>query len=1309
MTLHKYIKLVAIAAILCIASVLTLAVNAEVIETNDSYVLTGASYINSASACNYSIRRLEGKEYIHITPDLTKASNPTLENTTMDILTDEFGYIKVSYRTNVSSGVPMRLASTDTWEMVAEFMPEADEMWHTAVLEAVPGRKMNPATTKGIKIFFTPLTSVYAETLFENSYTDIEYIGFFRSKEAAENYTAPSVKEIPGSLAVTDEFVSKLQNLDMTNELAYINEEPITYMHFTPIFGSSSNPTVINTSLDIDTNTYRYVTFKYRTNVNTGKNITLSSTDTWSAVASFAPIADGQWHTAVCEMKPGRMLNPKSNKDIANLRIMLTPLTSIGADKLPTDAYTDISSIVFTMDNPVVKVNFYTDYPGMEKYTPAALELSVGDTYTLPENPYNVPNAEFLGWLYLKDAKLYPAGTKRETVTGGELRYAAVFKLDRKLPDVKKLDLFEQGYYAFSGSTDILEHTVYCGKSAMKVKLKEGTDPTKAFFGIYHIGNSGVDLSEYKYMAVGYYYDSEKLPTDTKMSVNLHTNGTKATGLPLMRSSTSAESQNALVSGRWDYAVFDISECAQKLMPSTYPDLQSMQLHPFRKTGEPGNCYGTLYVSSMVFFKEKPDIKLYAKYMNGYDGGIFKPAGNVTRAEACTIAARLATNGSIPKAQSCDFADVAPDSWYYDTVAYCRNMGYLSSYSGNFNPDTAITRAEFTELVYNIGFIKEIGGEARAFTDVDAAHPRYNVICAAAKSGLINGYDNGDGTFSFRPDNTITRAEAVKVLGNARGIKVTVDDLCADLRYLYHDVDPTHWAYADIAAASVDHSETDGQWIELLSDPSLLLGNAARLKISDGEAYLAELDIKTARRIAEIRNTETKIVPAGNVYYVSFTDGNDENDGKTAITPWKTVAKVNKAELASGDTVLFKRGDLFRERLTVKEGVTYSAYGIGEKPRLYGSPEDGADSTKWSLVEGTTDLWVYSTEMTDVGTLVFNGGESYAIKAVPDLIKDIYYVHGSNRTEVYDPVLHMKENEVFSDIKSTQIATAKGKIYYRTSKGNPGEIFHSIEFNTAGNIINVANEENVTIDNLCLKFGGYHGIGSGSTKNLTVTNCEIESIGGCPLNFKSTGEQARFGNGVEIYGSCENYTVDNCYVYQCYDAGITHQYSGGTDKHNSMVNIVYSNNVIEDCVYSVEYFNATDYNHYIRDGRDYVIENNIMRRAGYGWGKQRPDNETVEHIKGWTGLNHYDKDTFIIRNNIFDRSTRSLIQINPALEEWLPIMENNVYIQVYGGYLGEFNRSTDYRADYTADIIVKEAFRDSGTAYIVGNDMGAYN
>lgn len=52
--------------------------------------------------------------------------------------------------------------------------------------------------------------------------------------------------------------------------------------------------------------------------------------------------------------------------------------------------------------------------------------------------------------------------------------------------------------------------------------------------------------------------------------------------------------------------------------------------------------------------------------------------------------------------------------------------------------------------------------------------------------------------------------------------------------------------------------------------------------------------------------------------------------------------------------VLFERGGLWRGQLSTVEGVTYSAYGEGEKPRFYGSPENGTGESKWSLVEGTT-------------------------------------------------------------------------------------------------------------------------------------------------------------------------------------------------------------------------------------------------------------------------------------------------------------------------------------------------------------------
>lgn len=42
--------------------------------------------------------------------------------------------------------------------------------------------------------------------------------------------------------------------------------------------------------------------------------------------------------------------------------------------------------------------------------------------------------------------------------------------------------------------------------------------------------------------------------------------------------------------------------------------------------------------------------------------------------------------------------------------------------------------------------------------------------------------------------------------------------------------------------------------------------------------------------------------------------------------------------------------------------------------------------------------------------------------------------------------------------------------------------------------------------------------------------------------FRGAKRPTRYGNGVEIYGGCDGYTIDNCYVHDVYDAGIAHQY-----------------------------------------------------------------------------------------------------------------------------------------------------------------------
>ena len=48
------------------------------------------------------------------------------------------------------------------------------------------------------------------------------------------------------------------------------------------------------------------------------------------------------------------------------------------------------------------------------------------------------------------------------------------------------------------------------------------------------------------------------------------------------------------------------------------------------------------------------------------------------------------------------------------------------------------------------------------FTDLDATNAYYQAITSLVADGVINGYAEADGTFTFKPDNTITRAEFSK-------------------------------------------------------------------------------------------------------------------------------------------------------------------------------------------------------------------------------------------------------------------------------------------------------------------------------------------------------------------------------------------------------------------------------------------------------------------------------------------------------------------------------------------------------------------
>lgn len=1015
---------------------------------------------------------------------------------------------------------------------------------------------------------------------------------------------------------------------------------------------------------------------------------------------SLNPVISDGWQTAIFDVsKFDDYVTIADGKIIRQMHFWpfgdrLSPV-DIGKDQVMY-----IGEVRLYEENPdtsaTYTVSFRKGYDDATGEDPAVISVMKGDKFTLPEQNYTIQNAissEFLGWRYSEDGMLYQPGTEF-TAIDGYVTFTAMFEVEKLVPNVRTIPFAQyQGGSVNNNKSAEVTNTVFQDKEVTQVIVNPKDEST--MYGVkidgYHYDTAGIDLSIYKHMVVTYFLDGE-LPMPTTFAGEILSSGGVLTKAYMFTS------KDPMVSGKWAYATVDLTGIDSYLNPSREEHFfKQMHLQVFKGISTKLKGTEKLYIADLMFFKEKPQLELHESYMKGYDGNLFKPQNTMTRAEAATIVARLCAGGDtlVPTDKVTAFTDVA-SHWGNKYISYVESLGYLKAYSGAFLPDQPITRAEFVELVYNMGLLADAGKNG-TFTDVAANHPRATVISAAGKAGLVNGYDNGNGTFSFKPDATITRAEVVKVINNAYKRSITADKLSSDLRAFFSDVSADFWAYPEIAEATVSHIDSPDGWVLMTVSPTILFGGG-EVDYAAAENYLKELDTLAANRIAEIRNTPTTVQVTGTKYYVS-NNGNDEADGKSPATAWKTIAKVVSAggQMVAGDGVFFERGSVWRESLSVTvSGVTYSAYGEGAKPRIYASPENGVGAEKWSLMPGTTNIWVYYKDLKDCGGIYFEdaNGVKIGYKETPQYINEFFCVYGSNGSKLFDIKTELdKDLDFYCELPAKTIGMSTGKLYVRSDAGNPGTRFNSIEFFVNQPIIK-ASGDNITFDNLCLMYGGIYGISAGSIKGLTVTNCEMGWIGGSITYYNANGGPVRVGNGVEIYGSCDGFVADNNYIYQCYDTGLTHQYSAGGGDDISHYNITYSNNVIEDCIYNIEYFNgASQGGNAVRDGKNFLIEGNILRRAGYGWGIQRSDGNVSCNIKSWEQRNQYESGTFIIRNNIFDRGSWNLVETCAENPAWAPIYENNTYMQVIDRGLGRYK---EFRLthDKNAEIAIKNDFGD---------------
>jgi hypothetical protein len=261
------------------------------------------------------------------------------------------------------------------------------------------------------------------------------------------------------------------------------------------------------------------------------------------------------------------------------------------------------------------------------------------------------------------------------------------------------------------------------------------------------------------------------------------------------------------------------------------------------------------------------------------------------------------------------------------------------------------------------------------------------------------------------------------------------------------------------------------------------------------------------------------------IYYVNASGGNDGNDGSTPATAWQTINKLNSRLFQPGDTILFKRDEVWREQLTLSSSgtdsnpITIGAYGSGANPLIKRTEYHSDDN--WSLYydQGGKKIW----------TTAYSLPEDLAPRSI---LED-----GNRRTGVY--ISNSSNPETV--LENLTCGPWKGKLYYRKDSAAPqnteiGSRRFGIYTNGKSNIvidsIDVAGPS-ASVSSLDARSLIYT---SKNSRNITVRNLELCLADGLGI---SDGEQS----GTTISGAV-NLVYQNLTVSDCQSTGIYHRGSG---------------------------------------------------------------------------------------------------------------------------------------------------------------------
>ncbi len=152
--------------------------------------------------------------------------------------------------------------------------------------------------------------------------------------------------------------------------------------------------------------------------------------------------------------------------------------------------------------------------------------------------------------------------------------------------------------------------------------------------------------------------------------------------------------------------------------------------------------------------------------INGMGGGIFAPAGTVTRGQFVQMLAKL-SGAELTGLNTDAFEDVSTE-WYAPAVAWAVQNDIVDA-GGKYRPKEPISRQDMASMLYRYAVNvaqKELTAEFEPveFKDsADIADYAVEAVSVMQQSGIINGIADGNG-FRFAPEDEATRAQAATMM-----------------------------------------------------------------------------------------------------------------------------------------------------------------------------------------------------------------------------------------------------------------------------------------------------------------------------------------------------------------------------------------------------------------------------------------------------------------------------------------------------------------------------------------------------------------